>query len=278
MDSINDIGVFVSGSSNLKALLDGAGQFAARHDAHVTGYYVISPPPDISSFTEFGGIVPQDVVDRHYDNARALADEARAAFEKSMDDHNVLRTFQVDEGYALKLAPGQFRYTDVAIVGQVDPDAAESQRPLINTILMATGRPLMVMPNTRAPDVIGERVIVGWNRSKEAARSIHDALPLLRLADAVEILDIEEHNNREVLGSSVSMTQHLARHDITATATSIPRTDTSAGDVILNYAAETNTDLIVAGAWGHTRATEYLFGGVTRTLIEDATIPVWLSH
>jgi nucleotide-binding universal stress UspA family protein len=128
--------------------------------------------------------------------------------------------------------------------------------------------------------VIGEHVLVAWNASREATRAVADALPLLSRARAVTVLAI---NPRHGIGGhgdvpAADIALHLARHGVRAEAAHTIATDIPDAEALLSYAADIGADLIVAGGYGHSRARELVFGGVTRSLLKEMTVPVLLSH
>jgi len=121
-------------------------------------------------------------------------------------------------------------------------------------------------------------VLVAWNGSREATRAVHDALPLLRRAEKVTVLSIDPDEDAEPRLPGADVSLHLARHGVTAQAATIAGTDVAVGDLLLSYAADHDIDLIVMGAYGHTRLREVVLGGATRTLLRHMTVPVLMSH
>jgi nucleotide-binding universal stress UspA family protein len=110
-----------------------------------------------------------------------------------------------------------------------------------------------------------------------AARAIADAIPFLERAKAVDILIVaEERKNDEITGAN--MTEHLARHGITAQIKRVAKGDVAVGDVILDYVADSGADFVVMGGYGHSRLREFILGGVTRGILGSMTVPVLMSH
>jgi len=123
-------------------------------------------------------------------------------------------------------------------------------------------------------------VLVGWNATAEAARALNDALPILAQSHKVTVLSI---NPRHGIGGegdvpAADIALHLARHGIHAEAAHTVATDIAEGDALLSYAADISADLLVIGMYGHSRVREMVFGGVTRSLLTEMTIPVFMSH
>jgi nucleotide-binding universal stress UspA family protein len=127
---------------------------------------------------------------------------------------------------------------------------------------------------------LGETVLVAWNASREAARAVNDALPLLQQARAVTVLAVNPlggiAGDGDVPAADIAL--HLARHGVKAEAAHTVAPDIPEGDAILDYAADIGADLVVAGGYGHSRMREFVFGGVTRSLLTEMTVPVFLSH
>lgn len=173
------------------------------------------------------------------------------------------------------------RYADLVVIGQQHPDSSggvdeEFQRgaPL------AVGRPLLVVPYAFERRPVGRRVLVAWNASREAARAVSDAMPLLRRAAEVHVVafrpKIAAGAHGEEPGADISL--YLARHGVKVTAAAYDDAQIDIGNQLLSRAFDLSADLIVMGAWGHSRLREYILGGVTRTLLESMTVPVLMSH
>jgi nucleotide-binding universal stress UspA family protein len=114
---------------------------------------------------------------------------------------------------------------------------------------------------------------------REAARAVFDALPMLKLAEKVHIVTVEDSRTpREGSLPDTEIASALARHGIDVTIAKIPAGDASAGDEILREVAEQGSDLLVMGAYGHSRLREFVFGGVTRQILREMTVPVLFSH
>ena len=130
---------------------------------------------------------------------------------------------------------------------------------------MTSGRPVLAVPYAGNFPAVGERVLIAWNASREAARAVNDALPLLAQAQNVTVLAV---NSRSGIGGhgdvpAADIALHLARHGVKAEAAPTSSGDISDSQALLSYAADISADLIVAGAYGHSRVREIVFGGVT---------------
>ena len=141
------------------------------------------------------------------------------------------------------------------------------------------GTPVVVVPQTAKVASVGERVLIAWNRSREAMRAVHGALSLLRAAASVLVLDGTPRE--DPLGArhlpELNLHDYLARHGIDATLQRFaPKSDHGAN--ILGAAREANADLIVMGAWGHSRIAELVLGGATRHIFQSSDLPLLVAH
>jgi len=147
-------------------------------------------------------------------------------------------------------------------------------------IVVAAGRPVLVVPYAGELARLGRRVLVAWDGSREAARAAHDALPLLHKAELVTLLTVSEREDdfeRSRPGLD-RMLRNYERHGIRVRTEETVRGDLAIADVLLSLAGDRDADLIVAGAYHHSQLRESLFGGVTHDLLDRMTVPVLMSH
>ena len=172
------------------------------------------------------------------------------------------------------------RAADLIIIGQVNPNArpAPAMRP--DEIVVACGRPVLMVPYIGSYAQVGRRVLVAWDGSREAVRALNDALPVIRDAEEVTVTTVRAHA-KDSERDHVSMnriTRHLTRHNIAVRTEEILRGSNTISDVLLSRAADYAVDLIVAGAYHHSPLREALTGGVSRGLFQHMTVPVLMSH
>jgi nucleotide-binding universal stress UspA family protein len=283
---VKDILVHLDATPRCDARVDLAVQLATRHDAHLTGLFVIDlPPPDMfygfpAAFLDLQRA--EDIVDRMRVVATAEAAKVEASFSDRLRREGLPGEWRLVEGLAGQTVSLHGRYADLIVVGQPDPRAAASGRPvdLPATTLAASGRPLLMVPFAGNFPTVGNEVLVGWNASAEAARAVNAALPILRHARRVTVLSI---NPRRGIGGegdvpAADIALHLARHGIIAEAAHTVVTDIGEGDALLSYAADIGADLLVTGLYGHSRVREVVFGGVTQTLMTEMTVPAFMMH
>ena len=168
-------------------------------------------------------------------------------------------------------------YADLAIVGQGNEQGETS--PWL-PLLLGSGSPALVLPpHWRAP-TFGTRAIIAWNASRESRRAMLDALPLLATSRVVTIVAVDPKcgvsGHGEEPGADVA--RYLARHGIRANVEQIDSAGADAGAIILSRTKALEADLIVMGAYGHSRFAEFVFGGVTRSVLKDMAVPVLMAN
>jgi nucleotide-binding universal stress UspA family protein len=281
--SLKDILVHLDTTVRSATRLEAAARLAMRHGAHLVGMHVI----DIPSVNYFYGAAmpfvpanPDEIVDRIRAEAQQAAEPVEAAFRDCLNRNSLQGEWRLVEGNPPVMVALHARYADLCVVGQPNPYEPQDADAVTVTTVMTSGRPVLAIPFAGEFPVIGERVLIAWNASREAARAVNDALPLLTSAQEVTVLAINPQRgvggHGDVPAADIAL--HLARHGLKAEAAHTVAKDISDGEALLSYAADIGADLIVAGAYGHSRARELVFGGVTRTLIAEMTAPVLLSH
>jgi nucleotide-binding universal stress UspA family protein len=172
----------------------------------------------------------------------------------------------------------QARYADLVVVSQPDPeDVCSRLAPgLPANVMLASGRPLLVVPHSGHFAQIGKRVLLAWDANLEASRAVACALPLLRRAGAVSVAIFNPgmlHGAQP--GADIAL--YLARHGVKVDV-AVQQCDIEVGEALLSLAADQQSDLIVMGGYGHTRFRELMLGGVTRTVLRSMTVPVLMAH
>ncbi|MHB8911549.1 MAG: universal stress protein, partial [Lysobacter sp.] len=262
-----------------EAALASACVIAARHEAHVValvGVSMVTPIATAWAYYPAGIYETMDEVATATTRALAEAVEQRLARETA--SHEIRRSDSLWLTSA-ELAALHARYADLVVLGVGRP-IPEADKRLFAGLLRDSGRPVLMVPAGAPMAETCRHAVVAWKSSGEAARAVHDALPLLLGARSVDVLVIErepsEEARHEIAGCDIAT--HLSRHGLTVNVVQRPYTPPSTAQSILAYAQACGADLIVAGGYSRTRALEQVFGGVTRSLLEHATVPVLFSH
>jgi nucleotide-binding universal stress UspA family protein len=170
---------------------------------------------------------------------------------------------------------------DLVVIGQSDHHAPNPTVPwgFPPLVLMGSGRPTLVVPRSGRFESVGDYVLVAWDGSREATRAATDALPLLQLARRVELVWFQEAGVRKAYAAlrMADFIVWLQRHGVNAAPLQVAG-DGHIGKALIEQAVSRRADLIVMGAYGHSRLTELALGGVTRTMLEDMSVPVLMSH
>jgi nucleotide-binding universal stress UspA family protein len=172
------------------------------------------------------------------------------------------------------------RSADLIVAGQTDPDWDSSPlQDVAEHLALGSGRPVLVVPYIGRYAEIGRNVVIAWKPGRESARAVFDALPILKQAEQAQILEIDEGGSRRNGASAdTSIAVALARHGIKPTVRTSVAGDISIGDEILSRLTDMGADLLVMGAYGHSRMRELVFGGVTRHIARHMTVPTLFSH
>jgi nucleotide-binding universal stress UspA family protein len=171
---------------------------------------------------------------------------------------------------------------DLCIVGQADasqPGHALAQERVEQLVLFGA-RPTLVVPSIGGMATLGEQVLLAWDDSREAARAVADALPLLcraKQVHAVCFASAAASGDAVLRAGTERLRRWLHRHGV-ACELHLENTDIGVGEALLSRAADLDIDLIVMGAYGHTRLSERILGGATRVLLQSMTVPVLMSH
>ncbi|OWZ95354.1 universal stress protein [Sinorhizobium sp. LM21] len=172
------------------------------------------------------------------------------------------------------------RYADLTLVGDglmLDP---ELRSRTIDGTLFNSARPVLVLPKGKPARLDPRTVVLAWNSRLEAARAVREALDLLKGAKIVHVTMVDPRSaygkNGEEPGADIA--GYLARHGVSVSVERLPSGGHRVDDVINRFASDVAADLIVMGAYGHSRMRERVFGGVTRSMLENAVVPVLMAH
>ncbi|NBB83217.1 MAG: universal stress protein [Alphaproteobacteria bacterium] len=275
--ALKNLMVAVDGGKSTAARLDYALRLAAKHDAHLTGVFAQTPPA-VPGYVM--AQIPPEARQVHDEAAAELEAGLRATFEEAMrkaglEDRSEWRSFK---GSPTSVASMQARYCDLMVIGQTDPDAERNTAPEPDAMVLMSGRPVLITPYAFTIGEIGRRIVVAWNASRESARAVADAMPILEAAEHVTVLAVNPDPWRVGEAPGADIAAHLARHGIDAEAAHIRSDHVEPGDALLSRIADLDADMLVMGGYGRTRLRELVLGGVTRKVLQQMTVPVVMSH
>lgn len=170
------------------------------------------------------------------------------------------------------------RAADLIILGCPGPEPTDSHRTTDHgTLLLSAGRPGLIAPLDFQP-VEADGVLIAWKDTREARRAVADALPFLTSASRVRVATLEDNDLTAARQSADDVVKYLGRHGVRATAEAIDVGGADKSEALVQIAAEMGADLIISGAYGHSRIREWAFGGVTRSLLRCSTISRLMSN
>lgn len=250
---------------------------AQSYGAHLTGA-AVALKPVIPSMT-IEGIAPDLVGAEIAENeqaARAAGDRFQSlAKERGVMVEVVNFTEMLVD--AVERFTRSVRSYDLSILPQADPENKAWQDLYIESALFTSGRPILVVPYIQRSPAKHDRIACCWDGSAQAARAIADAMPLLHKAKQIDIVTITTGKTRNQT-SGTDIGRHLARHGLNVNVRQIVGADMDVASIVLSFAADNDTDLLVMGGYGHSRWRELVLGGATREILSSMTIPTLMSH
>lgn len=257
-----------------------ASTLAVKQDAHLIGLYVIPGARYYATPASTHAAIDINVEQREYYESHA--DQVKETFENQVRKDDVRgewRCLQSESPLMSGVTTAHGMQADLIIAGQTPEDGFDSFEPeFVEHVIMDAGRPVLVVPHTGSFKNVGTKVLVAWNSAAESARAAADAVPLLKQADNTTVVWVnpDEFKGGHLPGSELA--QMLSRHGINVTSEAFHTGKWDIGDALLTKANDIGADLVVSGAYGHSRLREYLFGGVTRHLLDNMTVPVLMAH
>jgi len=267
-------------ASLAKPILEHASALSQNNDAHLdalclgvdrsqTGYY----------YAGANALVLQEVIEKANEEAQTLEKMAQAELGKTdlrwSCDHGMAQLPDIG-----RHAAARARFADIAVLPTpYGDDRGPEQEALVEACLFEARVPVLVVPEKRAPTTAPKTIVIGWNESDEALGAVRAAMPLLKQAEKVHVVVIDppKHGpNRSDPGGLLSV--WLARHNVHAEIDVLSKTMPRISDVLLRHADDLAADLVVMGAYGHSRFREAILGGATRYMLEQSKLPVFMAH
>jgi len=260
--------------------LEHAVTMASVHDAHLdvlclgvdrsqTGYY----------YAGASAVVLQETITRAHEEAEALEAKVKDSLGKTdirwATDKGVSQLADMGRHIATRV-----RFSDLAILPQPFGEGRGAElEPVIESVLFEGNTPALILPGGARPQPTPRRIMVGWNESIEALSAVRAAINLLREADVVHVVVVDPPTHGPTRSDPGGMlSQYLSRHDVKVEIDVLSKSLPSVSDILVRHANDMDADLVVMGAYGHSRFREAIFGGATRDMLEKATLPVFMAH
>ena len=278
--SYKNILVHLDNSNGCRNRLEAAFAVARDFDARLAGLFVV-PNYIVPSYVE--AQISVDLITDVTDRALARARETLEEYRKLAQEAGVELQARVLEGQLIPMLREHSKYADLLLLGQDDPaDPDNTSYGLADALLFEGACPCLIVPHSGKLAAPGKRVLLTWNASRESARALRAALPLLQRAETVVTLSSEPGDGSGEVAEGHPHAQALASflesHGIVAVSSGISDPDANASDAIVGQAQEMDADVIVMGAYGHARLREIILGGVTRDLLKRAPVCLLMAH
>ncbi|KAA5606629.1 universal stress protein [Roseospira marina] len=289
MPGIKTILAIVSSADSGRAPMDTAFLTGAALGAHVEVFHVRPDPASAVPYVgeAMAGALVEEMMAAAERDAKARADALKAMFDEIVQARAVeLRDgpppldvltahWIVMDGNEPEEVAARGRVSDLIVAGRPGPNRELPSLITLNAALMEAGRAVLVAPPS-PPTSVGTRVAIAWNGSPEAGRAVQAAMPLIARAEGVTILAA---GDSEALCGPEDLSRHLAWHGVSPEIRTVKgHHGEDVGRTLLGHCADTGTDLLVMGAYTHSRLRQLIMGGVTRYILDHADIPVLLTH
>ena len=265
--------------------------FIAAHDlqAHVDVLHVSADPREAVPLLGEGmsGAMIEEMIEMAEASAKEKTATARTMFDTAVSKQGipvvagpqvkdgVSAAWIEDKGREEEVSVWRGRLSDLIVIGRPTGGADASKTMTLKAALTETGRPVLVAPPV-VPETLGRKVAVSWNGSREAARAVASALPLIERSGSVVILTAD--TDRTSVSMAPELAAYLAWHGITAEPRTFSPEGRGVGEALLKECAEANADLLVLGAYTRSRMRQLLMGGVTTHVLAAAEVPLLMTR
>lgn len=278
--TIKTVSVTISDVASDGPALAAAAAIALREDAHLNVFCIGVDPVRYADMPT-GSIMLMDVGhDAAVGQSEALANWARSSLPMDLDRSTVQSVVIPQMGLDSSVSR-LIRYSDLIVAAKPYGKGHSAwQVALLDAALFGTSAPVLIVPDLAFDFAQGPaRVMVAWDESDEAMSSVHKALPMVRAATRVDVVLVDpSHQSEERSDPGGLLSVFLARHGLKAEVSILSRSLPKVSDVLLRFAREHDAQMIVMGAYGHSRLREAILGGATRDMLENMEIPVLMSR
>ena len=253
-----------------------ASDFASQIGAHLTALYVI-PKIDIPNYA--GVNIPPEVLATQEKYQMDIAQQAKTDFAAATKGKDCSTEWRCVSGIVDQQIIEHARYSDLVVISQAQEFGLLSGDAAVDySVILESGRPVLIIPRDGEVSSLGRRILIGWNGSKEVVRAVNDGLPLLKNADTVTIGNVGDGSPDDDEEGEARIYRYLKKQGVNVQFEQLAAAGAKTGAALLAKAADVDADMMLMGAYGHSRLREVVFGGVTQTILEQTTIPVLMSH
>jgi nucleotide-binding universal stress UspA family protein len=276
------LALLASGESDNASTISYAMGMVERAGAHLSATIVV-PPLLLPALSYSGSAIATQmltIIEQENLSRREQADETAASLQSEAKKRRVSASVEIFSAAYDPPTPHllrMVRVSDICILSAPQPETSQ-QREILIDLLFGAGVPLILTPPEwkRAHKV--HKAVVAWDGSRVAARAVRDSLALLAEADAVEIISVHGEKDIDGEASAADLAQHLKRHCRAVSAHGLPVDVDGVAATLSAHARRSGADLLVMGAYGHSRLREFVLGGATRDRLAQVEIPTLMSH
>jgi nucleotide-binding universal stress UspA family protein len=277
------VAVFLDASPSGKNRAAHAASLAQRWGAHLIGVHVVFAgvrwPPSMN-YVRGDEAIEQVIAYRNQldSEAESVATRVGEHFRALCGSLNVSGEFRLigRENSAEELIRIAF-HSDLIVVGRPEPHGLPDDVS-VEKLLLASGTPTLIVPNAWRGEAIGNKILIGWNATRQARRAVADSMSFLVAAKSVTVLVIDPDGSKQRDNAGSEITLQLDRHGAHVNLEQVASHGFSIAAAMLGYAEQSASDLLVVGAYSHARAREFLIGGTTRTLLAQTSMPTFISR
>ncbi|MCC3859721.1 universal stress protein [Pseudemcibacter aquimaris] len=263
----------IGSDEEVETRVKAAVKIGKKFDAHIRALHVVPTLKSLEQITPYA-YYSYDLYTNIWEAQKQKACEQKKAFLSMMDGEYDNFEWCGKEGDFMRTLKLMSRSCNLSIISQGEDTYSDLMGSMAR-FMMESSTPVLAVPCDGMPDYTGDNIMIAWDNSAEASRAVHNALPFLEQAKEVTVLSISEERKHK--SPTEDVCNMLSRMGINAKGVD-EEEDGDRAERILHLAKVWDTDLIVAGAWGHKRLLEVIFGGVTKTLYTNQEIPVLFSH
>lgn len=279
MSTLRSILLHLDASRRSTHRLVAACGLAAVHDANVTALYATTPSALAMPMAAANGVADLFAALQQLDMDRR--DDARLLFDRTVSTGGyAVQWDELHEESVVRGLTARALCSDLLVFGQYDPadgSAIGTPPDLIESVLIGSGKPALILPYVDTRPVIGQEILIAWKATRESAHAVAAAIPLLKRARRIH-LTCDAPEETEGAGPG-ELESYLRLHGVQAPIerrSGLPAAST--GDALLSLASDVDADLLVMGCFGHSRAREFVLGGASRTVLRSMTVPVLMAH
>lgn len=278
--TIKNLVVMLDDSEGCASRVDAAVVMAEKYDAHLTGVYAQAQQALPANLGKLITRSLQQGLDEALQNAlETAAEQSHAVFSQKLaaagrEDKAQWHALSGDPNRVASLIA---RYADLVIAGQLIPGEADGAAIDPRDVVFDCGRPLLIIPQSYTVRDLTGHAVIGWNRSREAARALADAMLILETKTRVTVVSVAPESNPQG-DLPFNIVEHLRRHNINATKVDVPLQEKDPGIQLMKYAEAVDADLLVMGAYSRSRWREQMMGGATCSIMRKMVLPVLMSH